>query len=64
MNIAEGLTYNFLQSFNFKDGKINLAGNQVPACLLICSNCGYMSQHAVIALFNGEEVYLDAVKEK
>lgn len=62
MVISDGLFYNPLQSFDIKDGRSNPSGLQIPTCVLICSHCGFLSQHAVLALFDSEDKYLEVIK--
>lgn len=63
MIIADGLIYNILQTFDLRGGNIRLGGRQIPACTLICSSCGFMTQHAIFPLFDGEENFLTIIKE-
>jgi hypothetical protein len=50
--ISDGYFLNSLQN-NFKN--INLGGESVPTIAIICSNCGFTSQHSlgILGLLEG-----------
>ncbi|MEG0588209.1 MAG: hypothetical protein RR506_09930 [Akkermansia sp.] len=59
--IADGIIANSLQNPEHKNS-FQLGGTTMPAISLVCSNCGFISQHAIGVLFESVDDFYSKVQ--
>lgn len=62
--LGDGYISNILKEMKKDNGSFAFPGPSIPAIFLVCSHCGYISQHSAGVLFRGLENFFSLLNEE